>query len=119
MKTKIFGFLIAAFMFPMAACSTPQAGSACEEDKDCPEKQVCLAEFRGGYCGVKDCIVDADCPEGTFCVDNGGTNYCFLACTDKDQCNEFRSVEEESNCSSNIVSVDSNSSKACVPPSGV
>src|SRR5688572_18657175 len=50
--------------------------------------QICLTEFSGGYCGARDCTADADCPVGSACVtDDGTTNYCFLICLDKPECN--------------------------------
>ena len=45
-------------------------------------------------------------------------NYCFLVCTTKDQCNQNRTVDNESNCSSNINPVEGGEDKVCVPPSG-
>ena len=46
-----------------------------------------------------------------------GTNYCFLVCNEKEDCNQNRSGENEANCSSNITRVGGGSEKACVPPS--
>jgi hypothetical protein len=94
-------------------------GAACTKDTDCTETgQKCLA-FKGGYCGLADCTKDADCPAGSACVAHtDGKNYCFLICTDKPQCNLFRSVDVEANCSSNVTFVEGKASvKACVPPS--
>jgi hypothetical protein len=81
--------------------------------------QTCLA-FKGGYCGVAGCGGDAGaCPQGSACVlHTDGQTYCFLICTDKPQCNLYRPLEVESNCSSNVTFVDSVMAKACVPPSG-
>jgi len=95
-------------------------GSECITADDCTEEgQECL-DFKGGYCGIKNCTADEQCPEGSRCVTHtDGINYCFLICTDKPQCNLNRSVENESNCSSNITFVEpSQEQKACVPPSG-
>lgn len=95
-------------------------GSACADDTDCTEAgQHCLT-FKGGYCGIADCTADSDCPAGSSCVTHDdGKNYCFLVCTDKPQCNVYRPVEAESNCSSNVTFVDgAKARKACVPPSG-
>jgi hypothetical protein len=80
--------------------------------------QTCLA-FKGGYCGVRDCTGDADCPQGSACVaHDDGVNYCFLICNDKPQCNRYRPVTDEANCSSSVDFVDNTSTiKACVPPS--
>lgn len=95
-------------------------GSSCTSDMNCTEAgQHCLP-FKGGYCGVADCVSDANCPEGSACVAHtDGHNYCFLVCVDKVQCNTNRSLELEANCSSNITfTSDDKSRKACVPPSG-
>ena len=95
-------------------------GDACASQSDCiataPE---CLRQFKGGYCGISDCQRDQDCPLGSACVAHeDGQNYCFLVCRDKPECNYFRPVDAESNCSSNIDFVDGQrASKACVPPS--
>jgi hypothetical protein len=95
-------------------------GASCTEDASCTEEgQVCLLDFKGGYCGSVDCTEDASCYEGSRCVTLDATNYCFLICTDKDQCNENRGVDEESNCSASVVFVeDATTEKACIPPSG-
>tara|TARA_R110002073_G_scaffold177151_4_gene335031 strand:- start:30833 stop:31216 length:384 start_codon:yes stop_codon:yes gene_type:complete len=96
-------------------------GAECIETMECDVEngQACLAEFKGGYCGIKDCLANADCPETSACVAHtDGTNYCFRSCLDKAECNENRSEEQESNCSSNITFVEDreDSLKACVPP---
>jgi hypothetical protein len=94
-------------------------GAACARDTDCSETgQTCLA-FKGGYCGLASCVNDAGCPAGSACVAHtDGKNYCFLICTDKPQCNAYRSVDVEANCSSSVAFVDATlNRKACVPPS--
>lgn len=125
-------FLIGVFGFPLAcgggsgtAADQAGVGSECTKTSDCDQSkfvQACLLNFAGGYCGIKDCTGDADCPDGSLCVEHtDGTNYCFLECQDKSDCNINRSSANESNCSSNITFTDPQSSntKACVPPSGV
>ena len=93
-------------------------GAECTTTESCENEELtCLTAFAGGYCGASACTANADCPEGSICVAQGGTNYCFLICDDKEDCNENRSVENESNCSSNITRVEGGSEKACVPPS--
>jgi len=94
-------------------------GAACSIDLDCKEGLTCLA-FKGGYCGLAECQNDAACPAGSACVaHDDGKNYCFLVCTDKPQCNLFRAVEVEANCSSSVTFVEGKTDvKACVPPSG-
>jgi hypothetical protein len=94
-------------------------GGACAVDGDCKEGLTCLA-FKGGYCGLAQCENDAGCPAGSACVAHtDGMNYCFLVCADKPQCNLFRAVDVEANCSSSVTFVDDNLDvKACVPPSG-
>lgn len=95
-------------------------GALCSADTPCPVVSgmalQCLP-FKGGYCGLSGCTKDADCPAGSACVTEGATNYCFLVCTDKSQCNYGRPVADESNCSSSITFVEAkNGVKACVPP---
>lgn len=95
-------------------------GAACDNNDVCSEvANTCLLNFAGGYCGIADCVGDEDCPSGSRCVaHDDGSNYCFLICTDKTQCNINRPVEVESNCSANITFVDGDTGvKACVPPS--
>ena len=60
------------------------------------------------------------CPAGSACVaHDDGKTYCFLICTDKPQCNLFRAVEVEANCSSSVTFIEGKTDvKACVPPSG-
>lgn len=95
-------------------------GAACAADSECSEAgQRCLP-FKGGYCGLSGCAKNEDCPAGSACVaHDDGTNYCFLVCAEKIECNPQRPLELESNCSSNITFTDGKTSvKACVPPSG-
>lgn len=95
-------------------------GDACDMTDECVhDDQECLTEFKGGYCGRRDCVNDADCPEGSACVIHGGSNYCFLICVDKPDCNVRRDPDDESNCSGSADFVDDSlNRKACVPPSG-
>lgn len=95
-------------------------GSACAGDSQCIEEgQTCLA-FKGGYCGIAGCASDSDCPGGSACVSHSdGINYCFLICQDKLECNRYRPLDDEANCSSNVTFTDGQKSyKACVPPTG-
>jgi hypothetical protein len=99
-------------------------GAQCASNADCrqPEDrsfvQVCLQEFKGGYCGLADCATNDDCPPGSACVDHEGGTYCFRQCADKLECNRNRIEDVWSNCSSNIEFTDARTtSKACVPPS--
>lgn len=93
-------------------------GAECTGTAQCEnEALTCLTQFAGGYCGASGCTSNAGCPEGSICVAQGGANYCFLVCDDKEDCNEHRSGANESNCSSNITRVESGDKKACVPPS--
>jgi hypothetical protein len=98
-------------------------GAECAVTDDCSETgQVCLSAFKGGYCGVSDCAHDADCPAGSACVtDDNQTNYCFLVCVDKTDCNLHRSADNESSCTSSLTFVDgAMNRKVCRPPySGV
>ncbi|MDY0001959.1 MAG: hypothetical protein RBU30_11735 [Polyangia bacterium] len=96
-----------------AECSVP---ADCDDDNDDTLPLDCITAFAGGYCGDASCIATTDCPTGSACVDYEGTNYCFLTCKDKADCNKHRSAVNESNCSSNYPPVDV-SSKVCIPPS--
>jgi hypothetical protein len=88
---------------------------------ECDERieLTCLPEFKGGYCGVRDCTGDMDCPEASACVAHtDGVNHCFRTCVDKPERNENGAVENEANCSSSVDFVDgAQGRKACVPPS--
>ncbi|MDH5717803.1 MAG: hypothetical protein OEZ22_09205 [Spirochaetia bacterium] len=90
-------------------------------DSEIPINLICLTNFSGGYCGAKGCKTNADCPESSICViHDDGINYCFLICTEKPQCNTYRTSENEANCSASIDYADKSTSKttkACVPPS--
>jgi len=117
------GALLAAVM-ATPACGDDDAsalgvGGSCGSNSDCPdEAPTCLTNFKGGYCGIKDCKGDGDCPEGAGCVAHtDGTSYCFLICADKEECNENRGADEESNCSANVTFTSGRKGdKACVPP---
>lgn len=102
-------------------------GAECTADEQCVHEDRdggihtrCLTTFKGGYCGIEDCVSSDDCPIGSACVaHDDGSNYCFRICRDKPECNANRSPENESNCSSSVTFVDVDAgSKACVPPSG-
>ena len=112
---------------PVTEADRVGVGAECVADDDCLEpvndsdpEQVCLTQFKGGYCGIEGCTSNDTCPEGSVCVAHSdGVNYCFRRCTDKSECNLNRSADNESNCSANIDFVDaSTTGKACVPPSG-
>ena len=95
-------------------------GAACASNADCTETgQACLS-FKGGYCGVQDCVDDAHCPQGSACVKyTDGKQYCFLLCLEKPDCNFSRPPEIEANCSSSIEFVSgAKTSKVCLPPTG-
>jgi hypothetical protein len=95
-------------------------GAQCTGDDQCDADtmQTCLA-FKGGYCGIKGCLLDADCPDLSKCVaHDDGMNYCFRTCLDKAECNANRDAANEANCSSSVTFVEANTGlKACVPPS--
>ena len=94
-------------------------GAECSASTACTETgQVCLTQFKGGYCGVSGCTHDTDCPQGSACVtDDDQVNYCFLACVDKSECNSHRSVDNESSCTSSLTFLDGTQGrKVCRPP---
>jgi hypothetical protein len=128
-RSSLFGILAALVSVTVAtACGGSDAdrlnvGAECLASEDCDNSddfiQTCLPQFAGGYCGLQDCLDDLDCPEDSACIAHtDGVNYCFRTCADKPECNRNRSIENESNCSSNVVFTDgANGRKACVPPS--
>ena len=109
-----------------AACSNDNSeairrgvGAECSASVACTESgQVCLTQFKGGYCGRSGCVHDTDCPQGSACVtEDDQVNYCFLICADKPECNPHRSVDNESNCTSSLTFVDgAMGRKVCRPP---
>lgn len=120
MKT-LWTLLVAVLVGAAVGCSnanTERIGAECTSSGACENEELtCLTQFKGGYCGSQGCTKDADCIEGSICVTHEGANYCFLVCNEKVDCNKNRSVENEANCSSNIVRVEGGTEKACVPPS--
>jgi hypothetical protein len=94
-------------------------GAECAMTSDCSEAgQVCLTQFKGGYCGVSSCTHDTSCPQGSACVtDDQQTNYCFLVCNTKTDCNLHRSAADESDCTSSLTFIDgAMNRKVCRPP---
>ena len=94
-------------------------GAACTMSSDCTEAgQLCLTAFKGGYCGVAGWLHDTDCPQGSACViDDNQSNYCFLICNTKSDCNLHRSADDESDCTSSLTFVDGTMNrKVCRPP---
>ena len=94
-------------------------GAECTMGSDCTEAgQHCLTAFKGGYCGVAGCLHDTDCPQGSACVtDDNQSNYCFLICNTKTDCNLHRSASDESDCTSSLTFVDgAMNRKVCRPP---
>lgn len=90
----------------------------CDDDDSATPELECILDFKGGYCGRKDCEQSSDCPEGSLCAAYEAGNYCFLVCTEKNECNRNRTVDNESNCSSNVDPVEGGEEKLCIPPSG-
>ena len=99
------GRILCAFVVMAAACGCGSnaseairrgVGAECNASLACSEAtQACLTEFKGGYCGVSGCLRDTDCPQGSACVtDDGQTNYCFLICADKPECNVNRTLDK-------------------------
>jgi hypothetical protein len=118
--------LLAAFTaFIVQACGSSAddlgVGAQCTATDQCNTKlhEVCLTQFKGGYCGLEGCMHDTDCPTDSACVAHtDGHNYCFRICSDKPECNANRDLDNEANCSSSVTFVDpQNNRKACVPPS--
>jgi hypothetical protein len=94
-------------------------GAECNGSAACSESnQVCLSQFKGGYCGASGCFHDTNCPQGSACVtEDDQINYCFLICADKPECNVSRTAANESNCTSSLTFVDGTMNrKVCRPP---
>jgi hypothetical protein len=137
----LLGIFILLFTFPSCGsglCNGTEGsdatsigiGASCGNDEACTNASSkcldsttatlsCLTNFKGGYCGRKSCTGNKDCASGSACVAHtDGSNYCFLTCSDKSQCNTKRSKDVEANCSSSVTFIDANTStKACIPPS--
>jgi len=96
-------------------------GAQCSATDQCDTKlhEVCLTQFKGGYCGLEGCMHDTDCPTDSACIAHtDGHNYCFRICDTKPDCNANRDPVNEANCSSSVTFVDAQMNrKACVPPS--
>jgi hypothetical protein len=93
-------------------------GAQCNMTSDCTTSgEVCLTAFSGGYCGLAGCVHDTDCPQGSACVTDNQTNYCFLICAGKTDCNLHRSLANEADCTSSLPFVDgAMNRKVCRPP---
>jgi hypothetical protein len=95
-------------------------GSECTASSECDQAsgQTCLAGFKGGYCGIADCGSSHMCPEGSGCaLYADGVGYCFRTCAVAADCNDFRSVGSEADCSESAPFLDDIADlKACVPP---
>jgi len=117
--------ILFAFAVGLASCGsnadTLGIGAQCTMTSECNTKlnEVCLSQFKGGYCGLEGCLHDTDCPADSACIAHtDGHNYCFRTCVEKPDCNANRDPINESNCSSSVVFVDGTMNrKACVPPS--
>jgi hypothetical protein len=124
MHRTLYALLAVALLMFGCGSSTSEAirrgvGSECNASLTCTESgQVCLTQFKGGYCGVARCTTDSGCPQGSACVTNDDqVNYCFLVCADKSECNLRRSADNESSCTSSLTFVDGTMGrKVCRPP---
>ncbi|MCK5688888.1 hypothetical protein KAI87_06445 [Myxococcota bacterium] len=126
-KTVFMIMMLAGLTIGFAACGGDDAdslgiGAECAVNNDCNQDidppLVCLDAFSGGYCGLSGCTADVGCPENSICVTyDDEINYCFRACTDKDECNVNRSEDNEANCSSSVDRVGDTNLKVCLPPS--
>lgn len=116
--------ILCALFIALCGCGSNQnqanrlgVGADCTMSSQCTVGQVCLTEFKGGYCGVSSCVHDTDCPQGSACVTDGQANYCFLICAQKTDCNLHRSAADESDCTSSLTFLDgAMNRKVCRPP---
>src|SRR5437899_1702892 len=102
-----------ALLLCIAACGNNAdalgIGAQCTATSECNTNlhEVCLTQFKGGYCGLQGCVHDADCPTDSACIAHtDGSNYCFRTCGTKTDCNANRDPINESNCSSTATFVD-------------
>lgn len=122
--------LLCALAFALAVavgCGSSSAdalgvGAQCTATNECNTdlNEMCLTQFKGGYCALSPCTHDTDCPTDSACIHHtDNVNYCFRTCADKAECNTNRDVVNEANCSSTATFVDPvMGRKACVPPNG-
>jgi hypothetical protein len=118
----LLSVLTVSGLFLLQGCGKSAAdlagiGAECTVKADCNSDLICLTEFKGGYCGKVDCTLNSGCPDGSICITESGTNYCFMICTEKSECNENRTVANESNCSADVNKIEAGDDKVCVPPS--
>lgn len=119
--------LLVTALVCLAGCSGGAAddfgiGAQCTANDQCDgtSNQTCLAQFKGGYCGLEGCAHDSDCPTDSACIVHADAhNYCFRTCASKADCNANRDAVNEANCSATATFIDPVAGrKACVPPSG-
>jgi hypothetical protein len=117
--------VLCALVLAVCGCGSNQnaanqagVGAQCGVTADCVTSgEVCLTEFNGGYCGLAGCLHDTDCPAGSACVTDNQTNYCFLVCASKTDCNLHRSPANEADCTSSLTFTDGTMGrKVCRPP---
>lgn len=91
-------------------------GADCSTSADCNNLD-CITDFRGGYCGRRDCTSNGDCPGDSSCVAAAdGHNYCFKNCGTNSDCSFCRHDGVFATCSTSVDFVDAGASAAvCVP----
>jgi hypothetical protein len=89
-------------------------GADCTADADCPTGTVCLTDFHGGYCSVRDCTATS-CPAGSACVaGSGGVQYCVVTCAAASDCS-FCRTGIATTCTDNVQLVDGTTASVCMP----
>ncbi|HEX2879439.1 MAG TPA: hypothetical protein VHO25_07870 [Polyangiaceae bacterium] len=91
-------------------------GADCSSDTDCNGLE-CISDFRGGYCGRRDCTSNDDCPGDTSCVVAAdGHNYCLKNCGADSDCSFCRHDGVFASCSTDVDFIDAGMSTAvCLP----
>jgi hypothetical protein len=92
-------------------------GASCAEDAHCDPGLVCIGDFDGGYCGVRDCGANADCPADSVCIDAGDFNYCARTCAAETDCTFCRPAEHAAACTADVAYVEAGTTgTVCLPP---
>jgi peptidoglycan-associated lipoprotein len=110
-RTLPLGFLFAGVLLAVAACSPNYP--TCETDKDCHEKEFCVARK------CEKCRDTRDCPAGQQCS-NGKCGAIQGFCTDRSQCgagqeciaNRCRACESDGECGAGLKCLQGQCKKA-------
>lgn len=88
-------------------------GADCAVDADCPTGTLCVTDFQGGYCTVRDCTATS-CPAGSVCVAGAAGPYCAVTCTAASDCSFCRTTNATA-CTAGVTLVDATTASVCLP----